>query len=265
MTRFNGAVALVTGAGSGIGAAVARRLTSDGAVVAALDIDLGAASATVEALGRGGAFTADVADSRAVDAAVEDVERTLGPIELVAHAAGIDADRGLKQRLAEHRRELTSGTGERGFRGVVDLTDEQWQRVLRINLDGTFHVVRAALRSMIPRRRGAIVTTASTAGMSGNAGISHYAASKGGVRIFTQSVAREVAPFGIRVNSIAPGPTATPMFGRTPDGEQLVASTPIGRVATADEVAAAFSYLLSDEASYVVGETMNVNGGLVIL
>ncbi len=264
MSRFDGAVALVTGAGSGIGAAVARRLSVDGARVAGLDVDLVAAKETVAALPGGVAVAADVADSAAVDAAVAEVEETLGPITLVAHAAGVDADRGLKERLAEHRRALERGEGERGFRGVVDLTDEQWDRVLRINLDGTFFVVRAALRVMIPRRRGAIVTTASTAGMSGNAGIAHYSASKGGVRLFTQSVAREVAPYGIRVNTIAPGTTATPMFGRTPDGERLVATTPIGRVADADELAAAFSYLLSDEASYIVGETMNVNGGLVI-
>jgi 3-oxoacyl-[acyl-carrier protein] reductase len=264
MSRFQGAVALVTGAGSGIGAAVARRLGADGARVAGLDVDLAAADETVAGLPGGVAVAADVADSAAVDAAVAEVEATVGPIALVAHAAGIDADRRLKERLAEHRRALERGEGERGFRGVVDLTDEQWDRVLRINLDGTFYVVRAALRVMIPRRRGAIVTTASTAGMSGNAGISHYSASKGGVRLFTQSVAREVAPFGIRVNTIAPGTTATPMFGRTPDSERLVATTPIGRVADADELAAAFSYLLSDEASYIVGETMNVNGGLVI-
>ena len=264
MSRFDGIVAVVTGAGSGIGAAVARRLGADGAVVAGLDLDVVSAQATVADLPGGIAVGVDVADSASVDAAIAEVEASLGPIALVAHAAGIDADRALKERLAEHRRAVGRGEGERGFRGVVDLSDEQWDRVLRVNLDGTFYVVRAALRVMIPRRRGAIVTTASTAGMSGNAGVAHYSASKGGVRLFTQSVAREVAPFGIRVNSIAPGTTATPMFGRTPDGDRLAATTPIGRVADPDEVAAAFSYLLSDEASYVVGETMNVNGGLVI-
>lgn len=264
MSRFEGAVAVVTGAGSGIGAAVARRLGADGAIVAALDLDGVAAKATVAGLPGAIAVTADVADSASVDAAIAEVEAAAGPIVFVAHAAGVDADPDLKQRLAEHRRAVERGAGERGLRGVVDLSDEQWERVLRVNLDGTFFVVRAALRMMIPRRQGAIVTTVSTAGMSGNAGISHYSASKGGVRLFTQSVAREVAPFGIRVNSIAPGTTATPMFGRTPDGDRLVATTPIGRVAAADEVAAAYSYLLSDEASYVVGETMNVNGGLVI-
>jgi 3-oxoacyl-[acyl-carrier protein] reductase len=264
VSRFDGQVAVVTGAGSGIGAAVARRLSADGAVVAGLDVDLVAAKATIAELPGGVAVGVDVADSASVDAAFAEVEATLGPVGLLAHLAGLDADAELKQRLAEHRRALERGDGERGFRGVVDLSDEQWHRVLRVNLDGTFYVVRAALRLMIPLRRGAIVTTASTAGLSGNAGISHYSASKGGVRLFTQSVAREVAPFGIRVNAVAPGTTATPMFGRTPDGDRLVASTPIGRVAQPDELAAAFSYLLSDEASYIVGETMNVSGGLVI-
>lgn len=263
MSRFAGAVAVVTGAGSGIGAAVARRLAADGAVIAALDIDLGAAQATIDALAAGVAIAVDVADSASVDAAIDEVETTLGPIAALAHIAGIDADQGLKRRLADHRQAAAHG-GEQGFRGVVDLTDEQWDRVVRINLDGTFYVVRAVLRGMIPRRRGAVVTTASSAAMSGNAGISHYAASKGGVRVFTQSVAREVAPFGIRVNAIAPGATATPMFARTPDGELFASTIPIGRVATADEVAAAFSYLLSDDAAYVIGETMNVNGGMVI-
>ncbi|WP_116996918.1 SDR family NAD(P)-dependent oxidoreductase [Desertimonas flava] len=264
MSRFGGRVAVVTGAGSGIGAAVARRLTADGALVAALDVDGDAARATVADAGGSIAVVADVADPGSVDAAVAAVEQQLGPVDLLAHVAGIDADRALKERLAEHRRAVERGDGERGFRGLVDLTDEQWDRVLRVNLDGTFYVVRATLRVMIPRRRGAIVTTASTAGMSGNAGVAHYAASKGGVRILTQSVAREVAPFGIRVNTIAPGATATPMFGRTPDGERLVAGTPIGRSADPDELAAAYSYLLSDDASYIVGETMNVNGGMVI-
>ena len=199
MSRFDGAVALVTGAGSGIGAAVARRLAPTAPGSPASTSTSWRRRTTVPSLPGGVAVAVDVADSSAVDAAVAEVETTVGPIALVAHAAGVDADRGLKERLAEHRRALERGEGERGFRGVVELTDEQWDRVLRVNLDGTFYVVRAALRVMIPRRRGAIVTTASTAGMSGNAGIAHYSASKGGVRLFTQSVAREVAPFGIRV------------------------------------------------------------------
>ena len=119
-----------------------------------------------------------------------------------------------------------------GFEGVVDLSDSEWRRMMSINLDGTFYCVREALRLMIPRRTGAVVTVSSMAGMSGGLGISHYSASKAAVRVFAQSVAREVGGYGIRVNVVAPGPTDTAMLRRTPAASLAKAGNiPMGRQA----------------------------------
>ena len=209
----------------------------------------------------GVAVAADVADW-ARDAAVAEVEETVGPTTLVAHAPA-STPIGLKERLAKHRRALERGEGERGFCGVVDAhrgavnrscgststaLSSSWGRLAG---DDPPPPGRHRRR---PRRPPACRATPASPilGLEGRGAAVH-------------PVGRpEVAPYDIRANTIAPGTTATPMFGRTPDGERLVATTPIGPVAGADELAAAFSYLLSDEASYIVGETMNVNGGLVI-
>lgn len=262
--RFDGRVVVVTGAASGIGRATVRRLVSEGATVAALDLDAAGARRTVTELGAALDFCVDVASASSVNEAIADVERTVGAIDGLAHLAAVDAARFVKEGLAAQRRSIDAGESP-AYRGVVDLPDDEWRRVMSTNLDGTFHVTRAVLERMIERRCGSIVTTASTTGVTGAAGVSHYSASKGAVRVFTQAVAREAAPYGVRVNTVAPGATNTPMLARTPTAAlETVGRIPIGRVAEADEVAAAICFLLSDDASYIVGETLNVNGGMVI-
>lgn len=263
--RFEGRVGIVTGAGSGIGAATSARLAAEGARLAVFDIDGDAASRECGHLRNVIIEAVDVGDPDAVDAAVARVAAELGRLDFLAHIAGVDASRAIKQMLGDHYGALARGEVGPGIRGVVDLTNEEWRRIMSTNLDGTFYCTRAALRIMIEQRAGAIVTTSSTTGVQGAAGVSHYAASKGGVRVFTQAVAREVAPFGIRVNTIAPGPTETAMLARNPpEALKGAASTPLGRSASPSELAAVIAFLLSDEASYIVGETCNVNGGMVI-
>ena len=263
--RFEGRVGIVTGAGSGIGAATAARLAAEGARLAVFDIDGDAATRQCGHLPGVIVEAVDVGDSEAVDAAVARAAAQLGRLDFLAHIAGVDAAREIKQMLGEHYGALARGAGQPGIRGVVDLTNEEWRRVMSTNLDGTFYCTRAVLRVMVDQRSGAIVTTSSTTGVQGAAGVSHYSASKGGVRVFTQAVAREVAPFGIRVNTVAPGPTETAMLARNPpEALKGAASTPLGRSAGPAELAAVIAFLLSDDASYIVGETCNVNGGMVI-
>ena len=263
--RFDGRVVVVTGGASGIGAATVVRLAAEGAAVAAMDLDLDRARAV--AAGHDGviAVAVDVVDPASITRAISEVERDLGAIDGLAHLAGVDAHHTIKAALPEQRRALADGERPT-YRGAPDLPIEEWERVVRTNLDGTFLVTRAVLDLMMERRSGAIVTTASTTGMTGAAGVSHYSASKGAVRVYTQAIAREAAAYGVRVNSVAPGATDTPMLARTPhDALATVGTIPLGRVAHPDELAAAIAFLLSDDASYVVGETLNVNGGMVIL
>jgi NAD(P)-dependent dehydrogenase (short-subunit alcohol dehydrogenase family) len=250
--RLAGKVALVTGAASGMGAAVATRFGSEGAAVALIDRDLEPATAVAGGIERGMALCADIGSSAEVDLAFEKTVETFGQIDLVVHAAGID-DREIKADLA-----AAGGAADITMR----MSDEQWHEQIRVNLDGTFYVVRAALRAMVPRQQGSIVTISSIGGITGSFMV-NYGAAKGGVLAFTRSVAQEVWRHGIRVNSIAPGYIDTPMLRRNP----LAKSPPAlaGRFGRPEEVASAALFLASDESSYITGATLIVAGPVLTI
>ncbi|MGY1739436.1 MULTISPECIES: SDR family NAD(P)-dependent oxidoreductase [unclassified Blastococcus] len=253
--RFAGRTALVTGAGSGIGAATAAGLLRQGAAhVYLADVDTRA----IRESGAGPASTVvdlDVADARAVDAAVDRIAEARGGLDVVVHAAGVD-DGPVKQQLAE------AMTQERPPWITAGLTDQSWRRVMAVNLDGTFHVLRAALRVMAPHRRGTVVVIGSSSVFDTPTGIAHYAASKAGVHALTQAVAKEAIPFGIRVNGLAPGPTDTGMAARTPAALRASMSGATARpYATPDEIADIALFLASEESRNVVGEVLLANGG----
>lgn len=253
--RFDGRIALVTGAGSGIGAAVARRLAAQGAEVFAADIDGPAAEAVAKELPRARPMTVDVAESAEVDRACDEVVRRHGRLDVVVHAAGVD-DPTAKEWIAE------ALVADRPPEVIGRLGGEAWRRVMRVNLDGTFHVLRAALRVMAPRRSGAVVTVGSSSAFDTQAGYPHYAASKAGAHALSQSVAKEAIAFGVRVNTVAPGPTETGMAARTPAALRHGFADPRVRpYATPEEIADIALFLASDEAANLVGAVLLANGG----
>lgn len=268
--RMENRVVLVTGGGSGIGAAIARSFDAEGARVAVLDLDPDAARSVVEGLARGMAVQCDVTDRAAVDLAVDQVARHWGGLDVLVNNAGAvgreEADR-LTPRMEAQRAEAAEGGVRTPLDAALDLTDDQWRRTLASHLDGTFYCTRAALRVMSPVGRGVIVNMASICGLIGCAGAPHYAAAKAGILGFTRAVAKDVTRRGIRVNAVAPGYIDTPFLDvQTPAFRAAQAlATPIGRLGTPAEVAAAVVFLASDEAGFFVGETLSPNGGLVTI
>ncbi|WP_406431330.1 SDR family oxidoreductase [Streptomyces sp. NBC_00631] len=253
--RFGGRVALVTGAGSGIGAAVARRLAGQGARVFAADVDGTAVAAVAEELPGAYALTMDVADRAQVDRAFAESTAVHGRLDVVVHAAGVD-DPVAKEWIAE------ALLDDRPPEVTARLGDDAWGRVLRVNLDGTFHVLRAALRVMVPRRSGAIVTVGSSSAFDAVTGYPHYAASKAGAHALSQAVAKEAIAFGVRVNTVAPGPTDTGMAARTPAALRRGFADPRVRpYATPEEIAGVALFLASEEAANLVGAVLLANGG----
>jgi 2-hydroxycyclohexanecarboxyl-CoA dehydrogenase len=244
-------VALVTGGGSGIGLAVGRHLAERQHRVAVLDVDGIAAERAAldlrdqgaEALGR----AVDVSDPSAVANAVGDVRSTFGPIEILVTSAGV----------AE-------------FTALTDITLEAWNRMIAVNLTGTFLCVQAAVPDMVAAAWGRIVTIASSAGQIGSPRQGHYAASKGGVIALTKTVAREYAAHGITANTVPPFFVDTPMSRAAeaardiPSPEQVAARIPSGRLGTVDDIAATCAFLCSDDASYITGQVIGVNGGAVL-
>jgi NAD(P)-dependent dehydrogenase (short-subunit alcohol dehydrogenase family) len=249
MPRFANHVALVTGASSGIGRATARRLAEEGAAVALVALpgdDLEVAAQECRATGSAAlAVPTDVADSRQVATAFDRAE-TLGAVSAVFSNAGI------------------SVVGP-----AITLEDDDWLRQMHVNLSGSFYVVREAARRMTPRGAGAIVTTGSELGLLGQQGYVGYTATKGGVLAMTRALAAELAPHGIRVNSVSPGTTETPMllaeFAAAPDPAMERAENestiPLGRIGQPGDIAAAVAFLLSDEAAYITGANLVVDGG----
>jgi meso-butanediol dehydrogenase/(S,S)-butanediol dehydrogenase/diacetyl reductase len=248
MQRFDGKAVLVTGAAGGIGRATALRLADEGARVACTDVDAAGAAATAEAIrGSGGAAVAgacDVADPAACAASVEQAVRELGRLDALCNVAGI--------AVQGHATELST---------------EQWQRVIGVNLSGTFFMCRAAIPHLLATG-GNIVNMASSAGLVGVAYTAAYCASKGGVVLLTRSLAVEFAQRGLRVNCVCPGGVDTALTRRVrfppdADGRLLARMMLVPRVAKPEDVAAAVAYLASDEARYVNGAALAIDGGQV--
>lgn len=254
--RFSGKVALVTGAGSGIGRAAARQLLAQGASsVTFADVDLAAARTAGQDLPGARPAALDVTDSAAVDEVVGELIRQNGRLDVVIHAAGVDDPRA-KAALAESAR-----TG-RPVELIASLGDADWRRMITINLDGTFYVLRAAARQMIEQRSGSVVVMGSSASFDSPVMYPHYSAAKAGVKALAQAVAKEVIAHGVRVNVLAPGPTQTAMADRTPAILRGAApGSSVDRYATADEMAGLALFLASDEAINVVGGILLANGG----
>jgi 3-oxoacyl-[acyl-carrier protein] reductase len=249
MLTLEGRVALVTGGGRGIGRAISLLLARVGAKVAVnYRNHEEAANATVDSIRTAGgtavALAADVSRPEEAARLVAETEARLGPLDVLVVNHGI------------------------WLRAPIDaMTPEQWDEMLRINLGGAYAVCHHAARAMIPRRRGAIVTIASTAGQRGEPYHAHYAASKGALLAFTKSLAAELAPHGIRVNCVSPGWVLTDMSRgalQGPGTADAVAAIPLGRPGTPDEIAGPVAFLASDLASYLYGEVLSVNGGAVM-
>jgi 2-hydroxycyclohexanecarboxyl-CoA dehydrogenase len=244
-------VAVVTGAASGIGLGIARRLAADGHAVGLLDLDgdgVRAAGSELSAQGhRVSAHDVDVADRGAVERAYGSIRADLGPVTIVVTGAGIEA-----------------------FEPVSDITPEKWDRVLAVNLTGTFTCVQLAVPDMIAAHWGRIVTISSSSAQSGAPNMAHYVASKGGVIGMTRAFARELAGHGITANTIPPTIVDTPMArkgeaeGNVPAVEVMASLVPLGRAGTPEDIADACSFLCSDQAGYITGQIIGVNGGMYI-
>ncbi len=266
--RIDGRVAAVTGGGSGIGAAICRRLAEEGATVAALDLSVERAQEVVADLPGAAAIQADVSDSASVEEALSKVEAELGPLSIMVNNAGALAMSHVARitpLIEQQQAEQAVGPIKTPLDALARLTDEEWRLVMSVHLDGTFYGTRAAVRRMAPRGTGAIVNMASVCGIEGCTGHPHYSAAKAGVLGFTRATAKEVIVQGIRVNAIAPGfiDTTRTKAQVGVAREVNVIRTPAGRLGTPEEVAAAVAFLVSDDAAFFVGATVSPNGGLV--
>ncbi|HTN78343.1 MAG TPA: 3-oxoacyl-ACP reductase family protein [Acidimicrobiales bacterium] len=247
-------VALVTGAGQGIGRAIAQRLAEDGHRVAVADLNPATAREVAEEITQSGAtavaVTIDVADTVSVQAAVAAVADKLGPIDVVVNNAGFDV-----------------------LMPFLETTEEFWDRILDVNFKGALRVIHAAAPGMIERRWGRIVNIASDAGRVGSSLEAVYSGAKGGIIAFSKTLARELARTGVTVNSVCPGPTETPLLqgiaeaGGDDSAKVIGAMTravPMKRLAQPSDIAGAVAYFTSDAAAYVTGQTLSVSGGLTM-
>src|SRR3954454_6983711 len=227
--------AVVTGGGSGIGRAVADRLRADGYHVATIDLNPSDDEF---------AQTADVTDRAQVDAALAAIRAQLGPVTVLVNAAGLD-----------------------GFNRFTDITFDEWRKVVDVNLNGVFHCIQAVLPDMVEAGWGRIVNISSSSTHSGTPYMSHYVAAKSAVNGLTKSLALEYGPAGITVNAVPPGFIDTPMLrnaeslGRIRDVQATIDATPVRRIGRPEDIAAACAFLISDEAGYITGQILGVNGG----
>ena len=247
MGRFDGRIAIVTGSAQGIGLGIARRLSAEGASVALLDLDGSATSVLAESMpGRAIGVECDVSEAESVDAAVEQVVADLGGVHILVNNAGITRD-SMLFRMAE----------------------ADWDLVLAVNLKGPFLMTRATQKYLVAQRYGKILNLSSVSAL-GYKGQANYSAAKMGIQGFTRTLALELGPLGVNANAIAPGFVATPMtdaaaqrLNMTPEEFQATAAKaiPVRRVGFPEDIAAAASFLCSDEASYITGQTLYVDGG----
>jgi 3-oxoacyl-[acyl-carrier protein] reductase len=269
MARLAGKVALVTGAGAGIGEAIARRFRAEGAHVVVNDLDGRRAEHVAVAVG-GRAVVADVADSKAVADMMESVRAREGRLDVLVNNAGIagheadpkTAERFVGVALAQLQERMSEGRIRTHSDVTLTTSDEDWRRMLAVHLDGTFFCTREALRIMAPQGAGSIVNMGSIMGTAGGAGAPAYCAAKAGILGLTRSLARELATRNIRVNAIAPGWIETGMTAPlAPLRPLLEGQTPLGRMGTPDDIAWAAVYLASDESAFVTGQVLSPNGG----
>jgi len=270
--KLLGRKALVTGAGSGLGREIALLFASEGADVAVNDLRRDTAVRVAEEVrSRGRAslcLPADVSDSIEVRAFFEELVDAWGSLDILVNNAGIvtisETVKGnFERNLATV---LSGGSVESSIEATSGMSDSQWRRTISVHLDGTFYCTREALRLMEPRGAGRIINMASIAGMVGLMGSPDYSAAKAGIIGFTKAVAREAISRGVYVNAIAPGFIETPLLDALSDGMRrfAVLQTPIGRLGTSAEIAAAALYLASDDSTYTVGQVLSPNGGYVI-
>jgi 3-oxoacyl-[acyl-carrier protein] reductase len=243
MARFSGKVALITGGARGIGRATAQAFSAEGARVIVADVDAEASEATARALGGGAiGLGLDVADPGSVKAVVATALQRAERIDVLVNNAGITRDATL-----------------------LKTSDEAWDAVIAVNLSGTFYMTREVAPHMVARGSGAILNASSVVGVYGNFGQSNYVATKSGVIGMTRVWARELGRKGVRVNCIAPGFIATDMTAKMPEDvlEGMKKKTPLGRFGTPEDVARAYLFLASDDASFINGQVLGVDGGLV--
>ncbi|ORV81118.1 SDR family NAD(P)-dependent oxidoreductase [Mycolicibacterium iranicum] len=244
-------VAVVTGGASGMGESTCHELGRRGHKVAVLDLNGEAAQRVAEELRADGVtalgVVADVTDRAAVEEAFAKVRTELGPVHILVTSAGLV-----------------------DFAPFLEISPQSWQRLIDVNLNGTFHCTQVAVPDMLEAGWGRIVMISSSSAQRGSPGMAHYAASKGALISFTRSLAREYGPMGITVNNVPPSGIETPMqhqsqaAGFLPPNEQMVASIPVGHLGTGDDIAAAVGFLCSEEAGFITGQTLGVNGGSVM-
>ncbi len=244
-------VAIVTGGASGIGLGIARQLAVDGHAIALLDLDGDTASAAAAELTAAGhrvvAYEVDVADRAAMGRVFSSVREEFGPVTIAVTSAGIES-----------------------FDSVIDITPEKWDRILAVNLTGTFTCIQLAVPDMLAAKWGRIVTISSSSAQSGAPNMAHYVASKGGVIGLTKALARELAGHGITANTIPPTLVDTPMarkaeaVGDVPSIDTMGTMVPLGRAGTPEDIAATCAFLCSEQAGYITGQVIGVNGGMYI-
>ena len=261
-----GQVAFITGAGSGLGAAFARRLARDGATIIVNDLSPNAAADVAAEVG-GDTAIFDVCDSVVFDAEVDKAVERHGRLDILINNAGIappSDPEGVQQAIANQMARMEGRIGDLvPPNNTVDLSDEDWDRMIRVHLYGTFYGTRAALRHMTPARSGTVVNVSSVLGLRPMAGALHYSTAKAGIIAFTKSVGQEVAPYGVRVNAVCPGWIDTPLVGALDPMMMagIVMQIPQGRMGRPEELAEVVRFLSGPESSYCNGDIFAASGG----